>query len=126
MHQITAGKASSAIRKALFSVKRIAVAISETSGEYHDKVDQGPNAATAEREQLGDAYAGLPGVKAMHAYDAEEPAQEQGDQPVVPAFRNTCRCCRLLGHVGGGHAAFHAYNGLVIYRGTAVGAKHTK
>jgi hypothetical protein len=61
----------------------ITFGIFEIAGEDHDQVDDGPDTAATECEQLRHADACMARVEAMHAKAAEKPAEQEGDQPTI-------------------------------------------
>jgi len=61
--------------------------VGELVGDDHDEVDEGPDAAAAQGEELRDADADVSGVEAVDAEASQEEAQQQGDQPVLGRIR---------------------------------------
>jgi len=57
------------------------------AGEDHDEIDEGPDAATAEGDELDDADPDMSCVEAVDAEETEEETQQQGNQPLLVRYR---------------------------------------
>ena len=62
--------------------------IFEAAGEDHDEINQRPDAAAAEGQQLCDADAGMPGIETMDTKTAQKETQQHGGQPFLVGDRS--------------------------------------
>ena len=97
---------------------RISFRIGKVSNQYHDKVYQSPNTATATSKQLSDTRTNLAYIKTMHSKSTKKEAQQQHYEPFF-TFIFTIELCSIYRA-----ATFYTNDSIVIYFCTTILTKH--